>query len=644
MQEQSKRTILFLALTFFLVEPGKLAAQNESTPKVKPPNESRTTPSPQKNIYNHDSGKQQPELASLARQLIKAQKNSEALVLLDQKIKNLESNPSLDIGTGDWMSDPSGHPLAFRTTNKKERLDIVLADFYNLKGMAHFNLKELDKALSSFDRSLAHNPYHLQSIHNKGVALAKLGKFDQALACMNEVIKYNKRSEDSYRTRAEIYRVKKQYDKEQADLEEYHKYKRLNIKEEINLTLLSKLEYVFQKLSKLKVPNSEQQIALAIIDYENLRLSESEARLKKVTSQYPGDASAHVAYAVLLNWLKKPSDTIRECDQALKINQALPVAYFLRAKAKISTNDLKGAINDYTNFLEQNKKDIGLRINAYTNRAACLAKAGRYNEAIDDCNRALSLNPIAGTKAVLLSNRGLCREKLGNKAEAIKDYDLALSLNPNEATASVNRGKLMLSMGEYEQAMVDMQPNRGQQTLSPAKATKTSEINNMVAHYTKLLKLFPDSKESLYNRGLLYLTLNKPLEAAQDLNRVLKLSPKANLTSDYAAAFAALALRLQKQNQEAQNLLSQYKVREREEAMPPELRLFFESNKIKSNIKSMPEDLSLTRKTRLMTILGLNAYAQGDKTLAKEFLYAVKNNGETDTDEYQLALAFCQKL
>lgn len=644
MQEQSKRTILILAFTFFLVGPGKLAAQNESTPKVKPPNESRTTPSPQKNIYNHDSGKQQPELASLARQLIKAQKNSEALVLLDQKIKNLESNPSLDIGTGDWMSDPSGHPLAFRTTTKKERLDIVLADFYNLKGMAHFNLKELDKALSSFDRSLAHNPYHLQSIHNKGVALAKLGKFDQALSCMNEVIKYNKRSEDSYRTRAEIYRVKKQYDKEQADLEDYHKYKRLNIKEEINLTLLSKLEYVFQKLSKIKVPDSEQQIALAIIDYENLRLSESETRLKKVTSQFPGDASGHVAYAVLLNWLKRPSDTIRECDQALRINQALPVAYFLRAKAKISTNDLKGAINDYTNFLEHDKKDIGLRINAYTNRAACLAKAGRYNEAIDDCNRALSLNPIATTKAVLLSNRGLCREKLGNKAEAIKDYDLALSLNPNEATASVNRGKLMLSMGEYEQAMVDMQPNRGQQTLSPAKATKTSEINNMVAHYTKLLKLFPDSKESLYNRGLLYLTLNKPLEAAQDLNRVLKLSPKANLTSDYAAAFAALALRLQKQNQEAQNLLSQYKVREREEAMPPELRLFFESNKIKSNIKSMPEDLSLTRKTRLMTILGLNAYAQGDKTLAKEFLYAVKNNGETDTDEYQLALAFCQKL
>lgn len=633
------KSFILLALTFLMVEPSRISAQNESNPKAKAPNESRKKPN-----YDQETSKQQPELATLARQLIKAHKNSEALVLLDDKIKKLESNPSLDIGTGDWMSDPSGHSLAFRTTTKKERLDIVLADFYNLKGMAHFNLKELDKALVSFERSLNHNPYHLQSIHNKGVALAKLGKFDQALSCMNEVIKYNQRSEDSYRTRAEIYRVKKQFDKEQADLEDYHKYKRLNIKEEINLTLLSKLEYVFQKLSRIKTPSAEQQIALAIIDYENLRLSESEARLKKVTSQFPGDASGHVGYAVLLNWLKRPVETIRECDQALKINQALPVAYFLRAKAKISTNDLKGAISDYTSFLDQDRKDIGLRINAYTNRSACLAKAGRYNEAIDDCNRALSLNPIATTKAVLLSNRGHCREKLGSKTEAIKDYDLALSLNPNDATASVNRGKLMLSMGEYEQAMVDLQPNRGLQTLSPAKATKTSEIKNMVDHYTKLLKLFPDSKEGLYNRGLLYLTLNKPFEAAQDFNKVLKLSPKANLTSDYAVAFAALALKLQKQNQEAQNLLSQYQGKEREEAMPRELLLFFDSNKIKSNIKVVPEGLSLARKTRLMTILGIDAFAQGDKTLAREFLYAVKNNGETDTDEYQLALAFCQKL
>jgi len=165
----------------------------------------------------------------------------------------------------------------------------------------------------------------------------------------------------------------------------------------------------------------------------------------------------------------------------------------------------------------------------------------------------------------------------------------------------------------------------------------------MVAHYDKLLNLFPNSTESLYNRGLLQLTLGKPALAAQDLQKVVSLSKQANNTSDYAVCFANIALRLDGQKEKAKELINQYRLLKRQDLASPVVDYFIKG---KTSVLTTATSNSGNRagQTRSLTLLGLDAYASGDKVQAREYLSKVRHEGDTSTDEFTLALSYWNKL
>ena len=146
----------------------------------------------------------------------------------------------------------------------------------------------------------------------------------------------------------------------------------------------------------------------------------------------------------------------RRCDEALRLDPKLALAYLNRGNAYYNKGNLDIAIADYDEALRLNPK-LAL---AYDNRGNAYGKEGDPDRAIADYDAAIRLDPkLANTLAPKLANaycsRGLAYSKKGDRDRAIADYDAAIRLAPNNAVYHRNRGDSYRLKGEYDKARAD---------------------------------------------------------------------------------------------------------------------------------------------------------------------------------------------
>lgn len=90
----------------------------------------------------------------------------------------------------------------------------------------------------------------------------------------------------------------------------------------------------------------------------------------------------------------------------------------------------------------------------YHLRGFSLSQLGQAQEALDDLNKSISLNP-AYSLAYL--DRGFTHFLLGNSQRAIDDFTVAIQLDLNFAEAYLNRGTVKFESGDAQGACDDWQ-------------------------------------------------------------------------------------------------------------------------------------------------------------------------------------------
>ncbi len=135
--------------------------------------------------------------------------------------------------------------------------------------------------------------------------------------------------------------------------------------------------------------------------------------------------------------------------------------------------------------------------NAYNIRGAALGKAGRYDDAIADFNRALQINPRF---AQAYANRGLVYRLKNDDANALADYNRALQVNPQYANAYVRRGNVYRRQNQLALALED---------------------------YNQAIKIDRTDPEAFHNRGLVYQAQKLHNFALEDFTTAIGLSPQA---------------------------------------------------------------------------------------------------------------------
>ncbi len=175
-----------------------------------------------------------------------------------------------------------------------------------------------------------------------------------------------------------------------------------------------------------------------------------------------------------------------------------------------------------------------------------------YGQAVRYYSEALAKKPDF---ADAFNNRGLARFHNGDRDNALADFSNAIQTDSTLGAAYLNRADLLLSTGDAQAALTDLQhigttyrdSTFYQTRLGDAWAQLGQPANALTA-YARALQLDPRNVDALINRAALYFGQKQDGPARQDLDAALRLNP------NQPDALTNLGLLLARQNKPADAL------------------------------------------------------------------------------------------
>ncbi|HXX81895.1 MAG TPA: tetratricopeptide repeat protein [Thermodesulfovibrionales bacterium] len=130
--------------------------------------------------------------------------------------------------------------------------------------------------------------------------------------------------------------------------------------------------------------------------------------------------------------------------------ESVPFAYINRGKVYYNMGKFDEAIEDFdkANALNPSYHE------AYNNRGVVFGNMGRFDKALEDFDRTIALNP---SYYEAYNNRGKVYYKMGKFDKALEEFGKTIALNPSYTLAYTNRGQVFYSMGMVDKAMSDFQ-------------------------------------------------------------------------------------------------------------------------------------------------------------------------------------------
>lgn len=347
------------------------------------------------------------------------------------------------------------------------------------------NQNDLDAAIVLFDRALQlHLPPSKASTAYYGRAYAenKKFKYDDAIRDFSEAIRLDPAGVNAYWGRGSIYQSKGQLDKALSDYAEVVWRDRNAARVYFNRGLI----YLQRK-----------EWAKAAQDFsETIRCE-------------PRDGYAYLDRGLALEELKDLDGALASLDAAISINP-LTEAYKARATVYKRRGEAGRARNDELKAAQLAPKEavsvpIAPMFGASPSGADLLgsariaAAAGRYDEAIDLCYKALGTNLSSFRASSVFMTRGNAYAGKGDWDHALRDYDEAIKVEPKNADAWVNRGNTYVHKDQRDKSTLD---------------------------YNEAIRLNPNLAEAYGNRALDYLAAGNTDKALADLNEAIRINPK----------------------------------------------------------------------------------------------------------------------
>jgi tetratricopeptide (TPR) repeat protein len=217
-------------------------------------------------------------------------------------------------------------------------------------------------------------------------------------------------------------------------------------------------------------------------------------------------------------WAQNGAGDVQKCMGSSIDPRSTPDAAIVHCTRAIETGQLSQAQLGYA---------LRLRGFAYTRK-------GEYDQAIQDFDQALRLNP---NDAATLVGRGAAYFGKKQLERAIQDFDEANRLAPNGADPIRSRGLAYAAKGESDRAIQDFDQAL---RLNPNDAVafryrglaygKKGELDRAIQDFDQALRLNPNDAEIFFSRGDAYARMGQPDRAIQDYDQALRLNPNAAAT------------------------------------------------------------------------------------------------------------------
>ncbi|MDE0405297.1 MAG: tetratricopeptide repeat protein [Nitrospira sp.] len=169
------------------------------------------------------------------------------------------------------------------------------------------------------------------------------------------------------------------------------------------------------------------------------------------------------------------------------------------------------------------------KASVYVKRGAAYIQKGEYEKAIEDCTKAVELNPAHANAYI---NRGIAYDKKGDHDLAIKDYTKVPELEPNNLFAYHNRGIAYINKNDHDKALenfnkiLERDPANEEIHLFCGFAySLKGEHDKAVEYFTKALELNLNYANAYLCRGFVYIDKANFLNAFKDFKEAVKYDP-----------------------------------------------------------------------------------------------------------------------
>ena len=346
-----------------------------------------------------------------ARILLK-QKRYEECIALSEKIIDLKP---------DWYKGYYIRGLAHHDNGNLDRalsdytqalkLNPKFANAYYERGIAYHDKKEMRQAISDFSRVLELRPHDFGAYSNRGLVYHEQGDVKRAIAEYTQALKYNPKHATAYSNRGVVYMD--QGDLGRAILE-------------FTQALKYNPEYADAYFNRGLVYLKKNDIDHGIADYtKGLKFKPNFAEAYVVRGK------AYVAKGDL-------DHAIADYSQALKYNPTYSEAFFNLGNAYWQKEDIDRAIVNYTQAVKFNPTYSG----AFNNLGNAYSQKGDIDRAIVNYTQAVKIEPEF---ADAYFNRGISYQDQGDIDRAIADFNRVVELNPKIAEAYKFLGLIWLA-------------------------------------------------------------------------------------------------------------------------------------------------------------------------------------------------------
>lgn len=185
-------------------------------------------------------------------------------------------------------------------------------------------------------------------------------------------------------------------------------------------------------------------------------------------------------------------EAIKAADTLLASSPKYAPAMAMRSDLLWEQGDSTGALEWVNKALDVNKYDADM----LHHRGVMLARMERYEEAEQDMDRAIYLDP-ANSGAYI--TRAMVRYFRDNLNGALSDYDMSIMIDPASVTGHYNRGNLRAQIGDDNRAIED---------------------------FDMVIDAEPDNLMAIFYRGILRENTGDYRGAEQDMTRVLEEYPQ----------------------------------------------------------------------------------------------------------------------
>ena len=326
-----------------------------------------------------------------------------------------------------------------------------------------------------------------ETLKEKGNALFKQQKYEEAINYYEKAIKLNNSIEVLYSNKGTCEKCLKKY---KEAIRDYKKALEINPKNTKNLNRLASVYIIVGNLGEAKItqqkalnfePNNsvykEQMstIEKIIEDEEKMRekikeqkFDEAEEVCKKLIEKVSEFSDLKKHYIKILIENVKLQDALIYINKEINFEDKMKdpefdylialTLYFdgqyEKAKKQITLMKQK---NNYNENTEQLLKKVN-EIESVKNKANEIFKQKKYEEAIEEYTKVLEFDPSNKKfNSLILANRALCYQKLNKNTEALRDSNQSIKLNPYYARGYVKRGNVYMELKMYDDAKVDFQ-------------------------------------------------------------------------------------------------------------------------------------------------------------------------------------------